>query len=185
MKKKLLAAVVSLAALSPFMAQASSLTTGESLPTIAVKEYGQIVLRDGDESYKNWNSEDMLGKVRVVQAIAGRSSAKELNQPLMKAITASQFPTEKYQTTTIINQDDAIWGTGSFVKSKTEDSKKEYPWSSIVLDEHGVVAKAWQLKEDSSAIIVLNKKGKILFVKQGALDKQQVNEVLQLVKANL
>ena len=44
----------------------------------------------------------MLGKVRVIQAIAGRSSAKELNAPMMTAITAAKFPEDSYQTTSII-----------------------------------------------------------------------------------
>ena len=71
------------------------------------------------------------------------------------------------------------------VKSSAEDSKKDYPWSSIVVDENGVVAKAWHLKEKSSAIVVLNKQGQILFEHQGALDKQQINQVISLVKSNL
>ena len=72
----------------------------------------------------------------------------------MAAITASKFSEDSYQTTTIINQDDAIWGTGSFVKSSAESSKEEFPWSSMVLDEDGTVASSWALKEESSAIIV-------------------------------
>ncbi len=117
--------------------------------------------------------------------MAGRSSAKQMNQPLMDAIGAAKFPKDKYQTTTIVNQDDAMWGTGSMVKSSAEDSKKEFPWSSIVVDEHGAVAKAWHLKEQSSAIVVLNKDGQILFEHQGALDKAQIKQVIDLVKSNL
>ena len=78
----------------------------------------------------------------------------------MAAITDSKFAQDSYQTTSIINQDDAIWGTGSFVKSSAEDSKKDFPWSSMVLDEDGKVAGAWDLQEESSAIIVQDKQGK-------------------------
>lgn len=66
----------------------------------------------------------------------------------MAAITAAKFPAESYQTTTIINQDDAIWGTSSFVKSSAQDSKKEFPWSSMVLDEFGLVAKPGSYKRN-------------------------------------
>ena len=103
----------------------------------------------------------------------------------MSAITAAKFPAESYQTTSIINQDDAIWGTGSFVKSSAEDSKKEFPWSSMVLDEEGVVAGAWELQEESSAIVVQDKQGNVLFVKEGALNNDEIQQVLTLIKDNI
>ena len=40
------------------------------------------------------------------------------------AIKAAKLPHDKYQTVTIINSNDAIWGTSGFVKSSAEDSKK-------------------------------------------------------------
>ncbi|EGU36143.1 hypothetical protein VII00023_13252 [Vibrio ichthyoenteri ATCC 700023] len=169
----------------PMFANAHNLTIGKPVPTVDVASYGEILVQDNDTIYQTWNSEAMLGKVRVIQAIAGRSHAKEMNAPLMAAITASQFPAEDYQTTTIINQDDSIWGTGSFVKSSAQDSKTEFPWSSMVLDENGVVAASWDLKAESSAIIVQDKQGKVLFVKEGVLSEDEVQQVLALIAQNL
>ncbi|MEZ9208859.1 YtfJ family protein [Vibrio splendidus] len=183
MKNKTLLAF--LAAASPLFANAHNLSVGTTLPAVDVSNYGEIVLNDGNTRYQAWATNDLLGKVRVVQAIAGRSSSKELNAPLMAAITASKFAEDSYQTTTIINQDDAIWGTGSFVKSSAESSKEEFPWSSMVLDEDGTVASSWALKEESSAIIVQDKQGKILFVKEGALNESEVTQVIELIKASL
>ncbi|MFA0252795.1 YtfJ family protein, partial [Vibrio sp. 10N.261.45.A4] len=94
-----------------------------------------------------------------IQAIAGRSAAKALNKPMIDAIVQADFPQDKYQTTTIVNQDDAIWGTSSFVKSSAEDSKIEFPHSSIVLDENGAVAKAWDLEPKTSLIAVQDNNG--------------------------
>lgn len=172
-------------ACSPSFAFAHNLSLGQAVPKVEVAAYGEVTLSGDETSFQNWSSEDMLGKVRVIQAIAGRSSAKEMNAALMSAITEAKFSTESYQTTTIINQDDAIWGTGSFVKSSAEDSKKEFPWSSIILDEEGNVAKAWQLAEESSAIIVQDKQGKVLFVKEGALDQSEIEQVLALIKQHI
>ncbi|WP_076589435.1 YtfJ family protein [Vibrio ostreicida] len=183
MKIKTLLAIV--IAGSPMMAWAHNITVGEVLPPVNIVQYGEIVIKDNQTTYQDWASQNMLGKVRVIQAIAGRSSSKKLNAPLMKAITAAKFAQENYQTTSIINQDDAMWGTGSFVKSSAEDSKKEFPWSSMVLDEDGKVAKEWQLAEDSSAIIVQDKQGKVLFVKEGPLDDNEIQQVLTLIKTNI
>jgi len=183
MKNKTLLALA--IACSPMLAMAHNITLGQTVPTVNVDSHGEIIIQGDDASYQTWTSQDLVGKVRVIQAIAGRSSAKEMNAPLMAAITAAKFPSDSYQTTSIINQDDAIWGTGSFVKSSAEDSKKEFPWSSMVLDEEGNVAKAWQLAEESSAIIVQDKQGKVLFVKEGALSDSDIQQVLGLIKDNI
>lgn len=166
-------------------ASANNIQIGRSIPAVTIEKGGEIFLQNDDVNYLAWNTELLLGKVRVIQAMAGRSGAKAMNAPLMKAITNSKFPEAQYQTTTIVNQDDAIWGTGSFVKSSAEDGKKEFPWSSMVLDQEGVAAKQWQLTPKSSTIIVQDKTGRVLFNQDGELTEQQINQVLQLIKQNL
>ncbi len=171
--------------LTPSLVFAHNLSIGEMVPDVKVAAYGEIVMQGEGIAYQPWASQHMLGKVRVIQAIAGRSSAKAMNAPLMSAITAAKFPEESYQTTTIINQDDAIWGTGSFVKSSAQDSKLEFPWSSMVLDKDGNVASAWALQEESSAIIVQDKQGRVLFVKEGALTTEEINQVVRLIQQHI
>lgn len=167
------------------VSMAHNIEVGKKLPAVDIPSYGEIVIDKDSTKYTFWNTKKLLGKVRVIQAIAGRSSSKELNAPLMSAITAAELPESDYQTTTIINQDDAIWGTGSFVKSSAESSKEEFPWSSLVLDENGNAAKAWDLQEESSAIIVQDKQGNVLFVKEGALTDSEVMNAIQLIKDNI
>lgn len=183
MKNKTLIAI--LLACSPTLALAHNITLGQSVPEVTVAKHGEIILQGDKTEYHAWSSDQLLGKVRVIQAIAGRSSAKKMNAPLMAAITAAGYPQENYQTTSIINQDDAIWGTSSFVKSSAQDSKKEFPWSSMVLDEAGNVANAWDLQAESSAIIVQDKQGKVLFVQEGALSENDIQTVLGLIKQSL
>ena len=183
MKHKTLMALI--IATSPMFVSAHNLTVGGTLPKVDITHYGEILVQDNDTVYQTWNNDAMLGKVRVVQAIAGRSNAKSMNAPLMTAITAAQFPPESYQTTTIINQDDSMWGTGSFVKSSAQESKMEFPWSSMVLDEEGVAASQWDLQPESSTIIVQDKQGKILFVEEGVLTESDVQQVLELITQNL
>lgn len=185
MKNNTLIALAIAIATAPMFANAHNLTVGDSVPNVEIASHGEILVQNNDTVYQAWNSDAMLGKVRVIQAIAGRSNSKEMNAPLMAAITAAQFPADDYQTTTIINQDDAIWGTGSFVKSSAQNSKTDFPWSSMVLDENGVVADSWDLKSESSAIIVQDKQGKIMFVKEGVLTPEEIQQVLKLIAQNL
>ena len=78
-------------------------------------------------AYKSWSSTALPGKVRVIQHIAGRSAAKEKNQAMIEAIKAAHFNQAKYQTTTIINADDAVVGTGMFVKVAQKRQKRKCP----------------------------------------------------------
>ncbi|TAA47683.1 YtfJ family protein [Corallincola spongiicola] len=168
-----------------FTVSAHNLSVGGTAPTVAVDKLGEIVLTKEEISYQPWDTSKLAGKVRVIQAMAGRTSAKQMNAPLMTMISEQHFPEQSYQTTTIINQDDAMWGTSGIVKSSAESSKKEFPWSSLVVDQEGDIAKAWGLKEESSAIIVQNQMGEILFVKEGKLSDKEMQQVIELINKTI
>ncbi|MEX3021972.1 YtfJ family protein [Kluyvera sp. STS39-E] len=167
--------------LMPLMATAHNFTNGQRVAPVGVADRGELILDSDKFSYKNWNSAQLAGKVRVVQHIAGRTSAKEKNDALIEAIKAAGLPHDRYQTTTIVNTDDAIPGTSMFVRSSLESNKKLFPWSQFVVDSDGVVRKAWQLEEGSSAIVVLDKDGRIQWAKDGALTAAEVQQVIALV----
>ncbi|MGL6294915.1 MAG: YtfJ family protein, partial [Plesiomonas sp.] len=71
------------------------------------------------------------------------------------------------------------------VRSSLKDSKLEFPWSQFIYDANGVVQQAWQLKPESSAIIVLNAQGKVLFAKEGALTAGEISQAMGLIQAEL
>lgn len=165
----------------PSLAFAHNLTLGERLPAVGVDDKGELNYINNDFSYSRWNSAKLQGKVRLVQHMAGRSSAKALNAPLIDAIRGANLPRDHYQTTTIINTDDAIIGTGMFVRSSIEDGKMEFPWSQVIVDSNGAVKKAWQLASKSSAVVVLDKNGVIKFAKEGALNQTEIKQVIDLL----
>lgn len=167
--------------LLPLMASAHNIKTGERVPPVGVADRGELVLDNNDFSYKKWNSAQLPGKVRVVQHIAGRTSAKEKNATLVEAIKSANLPHDKYQTTTIVNTDDAIPGSSMFVRSSIESNKKLYPWSQFIVDSDGLVRQSWQLEEKGSAVIVLDKTGRVQWVKDGALSPQEVQQVITLL----
>ncbi|MDR5611816.1 MAG: YtfJ family protein [Arsenophonus sp.] len=174
MLKKIIPIVILLT--HPFSALTATLQINKPVPAVTVIDRGELLLNEkGKLIYQDWRSKELVGKTRTILHIAGRLSAKELNEPLIEAIKQKKFDQKKYQTTTIINTDDTILGTGFFVRSNIEDSKREFPFSQIIVDNKGVVKKTWQLKPKSSTIIVLNKKGNVLFAKDGALtSKRQI-----------
>ena len=167
--------------LLPLMASAHNFEKGQRVPPVGIADRGELILDNNEFSYKTWNSAQLPGKVRVVQHIAGRTSAKEKNAALIEAIKAANLPHDRYQTTTIVNIDDAIIGTSLFVRKSIESGKREFPWSQIIVDSNGVVKKAWQLQPESSAVAVLDKNGVIKFAKDGQLSPQEVQQVITLV----
>lgn len=79
-----------------------------------------------------------------------------------------------------MNTDDAIFGTGYFVAGKIEKNKRRYPWAQFVIDANGLGRLAWQLPEQSSTILVLNKYGQIQWAKDGSLVPEEVDHVIAL-----
>ncbi len=171
---------VLLALLSPFT-MAHNLQLNQVLPNVTVAEDGELVAQNQKITYKKWNSHSLIGKVRVVNHFAGTSSAKEKNSALISAIRNAHFDRSKYQTTTIINVDEATFGTGIFVKNKAKTGKLENKHSQVVLDQEGKVKKAWDLKSKGNFVAVLDKNGKVKFVFDGKLSNNQINQVVQLV----
>lgn len=187
MKKLGLALLIS-ACLGAPAAMAASIEVGKSVPEVKVASEGEINLDDKHEkvtNYSEWDSAQLAGRVRTIQAIAGRTSAKAINQPFIDEVAASKFDRSKYQTTTIINLNDKIPATGFVVKHKAENSKKEFWWSSVVVDEKGSVASNWGLKPENSAIVVLDKQGKVIFFKEGELTADERAQALNLIKTEM
>jgi YtfJ family uncharacterized protein len=79
--------------LLPLWACAHNIEKGQRVPPVGIADRGELILDNDKFSYKAWNSAQLAGKVRVVQHIAGRTSAKEKNANLVEAIKAAKFPT--------------------------------------------------------------------------------------------
>ncbi|MDW8846007.1 YtfJ family protein [Erwinia sp. MMLR14_017] len=169
----------------PFIASASTFVMGQHLPLAVIIDDGVIHYSGGEFSYQPWNSATLTGKVRVVLHLAGRLSAKEENASLTEKLQAANLPRERFQTTLIVNTQDAIPGSALFVRASLKSSKKQSPWSQFIIDNSGEARRTWQLKEGGSAVVVLDKSGNIRFYKEGALSPLEVNHVISLLSTLL
>ncbi len=70
--------------LLPLMASAHNIEKGQRVPPVGIADRGELILDNDKFSYKARNSAQLAGKVRVVQHIAGRTSAKEKTPPSWK-----------------------------------------------------------------------------------------------------
>lgn len=166
-----------------FSSSANNLVTGQRLPLAVVADPGMLNYASGEFSYVAWNSAKLPGKARVLLHLAGRLSAKDENEVLTQKLQAAGFPHDRYQTTLIVNTDDAIPGSAMFVRASLKSSKEQSPWSQFIIDGKGSASQTWQLKPGGSTVAVLDKQGIVRFVKEGALTPAEVDQVMSLLKS--
>lgn len=181
----LITLVGTMSLLTSWQAAADNFKLHQPVPTVSVMSRGELLVENGKPVYQPWSSAKLGGKVRVLLHLAGRLAAKKENQPLTDALQSARFPRDRYQTTLIVNTDDAIPGSAMFVRASLESSKQDSPWSQFIIDDNGAAAKAWQLRQQGSAVVVLDKQGKVQFAKEGALSPAEVQHVMSLVQSLL
>jgi len=116
-----------------------------------------------------------------LQYVAGRQNASDLNKPFTDTLAELNFPLDKHLVTTIVNLDDALWGTSGFVRAELENKKRLYKQSSIVADKEGDGQKTWELSKKNSAIAIVSSQGNVLFFKEGALSAKEIDAVLAII----
>ena len=168
--------------LLPLCAVAHDFVEGQRVPPVGIADRGEVVRQQEESRYQPWNSARLTGKVRVMLHIAGRLSAKEQNAALTEAISRAGLPADRYQTTTLINTDDAVIGSAPFVRHSIEASKKAFPQAQFIIDSRGAAKRAWQLKDGGSAVVVLDPTGTVRFAKDGALTPSEVQQVMALLQ---
>ena len=203
MKKSILLIVTALL-IAPFTvhtAFAEGIVVGQKLPSVTIENKGQMVvesvvvddimvLKDGTGiSYETFNSDDLTGKIRTVYYMAARTGIEDINQPFIDGLIAAKLPEftpdGSYKTTTILNTDDAMWGTSGIATGRLEDSQRETAYAFFVIDAKGVGLKKWGLKEKGTAIIVLDRDGKVLYFKDGKMSADEIASTVALIEKHL
>lgn len=167
----------------------ADISMGEHLPPLNIESQGELVLEGSTIGYQPWHSSvfstSKSPRVHIVQYLAARMAASKINEPFTDKLDEIQLPKDKHLVTTIINTNDAMWGTVGFVLGELESNKSKHPHASMVADQHGLGAKAWSLSPKNSAIIILSPCGKVLFFHEGALSAQQLTDVIALIEQQI
>jgi YtfJ family uncharacterized protein len=162
---------------------------GMMVPDYEVKEGRMIFKKGGSINYQAWHSKEMTGRVRTVYHLAARDGMDEINASYIDALVAESLPETlpdaPYKTITILNLDDALWGTRGIAKMRLEKSQKEFPYARYVADEKGTAMEAWGLKKKESAVIVLSPEDRVLFFKEGKMTSEEIATAVRLIKKEL
>jgi len=189
---------LALAAWTLFAGQ--GIVVGQKLPEVQVLDRGVMVppykvvngkmVLDGKElGYRAWSSQEGAGRVRTLYHLAARHGVDDINKAFIDALIAARLPEftpdGAYKTTTILNLDDALWGTTSLGAHRLESSQRDVPYAFHVADRRGVARAAWNLQEKNSAVIVLDQDGIVIFFKEGKLSPEEIAKAVGLIKARL
>jgi hypothetical protein len=156
---------------------AQALTLGETPPKVELKEKlgGRL---DG----KPWSSDELQGKVHVLFYVD--PDEKDTNNPASEALNKENFPTEKFQSFGIINMA-ATWLPNFAISSSLEEKQKRYPKTIYVRDYKKVLVNAWKIADDSSDVLAFDKKGNLIFHKDGKLNAEEIQKLIKAIKDNL
>lgn len=162
----------------------NGIEVGQPLPELAIAERGELLLENEEYSYSPWRLPERMEKLHVLQYMAARITARSQSKPFTDRLQDA-LPLGSYHVTTVINLDDALWGTSGFVISEVKDSKKKYPLSTIVLDEHGHGRETWRLQPKGAAILVLDPLGTVLYMKEGGMSDEEIENTLELMRQHI
>lgn len=154
-----------------------ALEIGEVPPKVELKEKlgGRL---DG----KPWSSEELQGKVYLIFYVD--PDEKDTNNPASEALDKEKFPAEKFQSFGIINMA-ATWLPNFAISSALEEKQKKYPKTIYVRDYKKVLVHAWKITDDSSDVLAFDKKGKLIFRKDGKLNNEEIQKLIKAIRDNL
>lgn len=131
---------------------------------------------------QDWSSNELVNKVNVLFYVD--PDEKDMNEHVGQALKKEKFSRDNYQSLAVINMG-ATWKPNFILESVLEGKQKEYPDTIYVKDFKKVFVKEWNLKDDSSNVLLFNKKGELIYKIEGKATDEQVKELIGLVKANL
>ena len=160
-----------------FTVSSFAVQTGEVLTqvTLAGKNGG---LNDD----KVWDSLQLKGKVHVLLYMDPDERKEAM--PFLNKLNKAGFPSTNYSTVAIVNLA-ATWMPNMLLETMLDKKQKELLNTQFVFDKTKHLVKKWQMKDDASNILVLDKEMKVLYKKSGTLSTQDQKEILDLVKNTL
>jgi YtfJ family uncharacterized protein len=150
---------------------------GQIPPRVELKDKG-----GGRLNGTPWSSDELKGKVHVLFYVDPDEA--DLNNDASEALRKADFPGEKFQSVAIINMA-ATWLPNFAISSKLKKKQKAYPRTTYVRDYQKAVVEAWKIADDNSDVLAFDKQGRLIFRKDGKLNPEEIQKLLQAVRENL
>lgn len=120
---------------------------------------------------------------RVITIFYTDADVSDQNDPFADYLKAADLPEDKHKGIGIANLKDAPWKPNSLIRAIIRSKIEKYD-ATILTDPDLTLAKSWNLGncDELSVVIVIDKAGKVQYVKKGALSKAEMEKVLTLIK---
>jgi len=150
---------------------------GEIPPPVALKEKlgGRL---DG----KPWSSDELQGKVHVLFYVD--PDEKDTNNHVSDSLDKEKFPDDKCHYFGVINMA-ATWMPNFAISMALKEKQERYPKTTYLRDYQKVLVRTWKIADDSSDVLAFDKRGKLIFKKEGKLNAGEVQRLIKAVKDNL
>ncbi|MEX1665661.1 YtfJ family protein [Zhongshania arctica] len=160
----------------------SAIEVNGTLPNFEVPSKGELILDNDKIRHQPWSTAQIsTGTPALVFHVAARMSADAIIAPLKERLNQANYEPGSFQSISIINLDDAMWGTSGLVSSELGKNKREHPEAVLVADEEGHGLAAWQLEQGTVAFILVDYEGKIRYLKQGKLSADDINTIIAML----
>lgn len=147
-----------------------ALNVGEVLPPLTLEK------KDGGNSNdKAWHAKSLQGKVHVLLYMDPDERKEAM--PFLDALNTQNYDETQYSTIAIVNLA-AMWMPDFVLETMLKNKQKELNNTTFVFDKTKYLVKKWQLKDDASNVIIIDKQMKVLYIKSGILSKDEVKDVL-------
>lgn len=154
-----------------------ALSSGEVPPKVIISEENGGYL-DGTA----WDSSMLKNKLYVLFYVD--PDERETNSAFVDALKAKNYDLNYYASVAIINLA-ATWLPNVVLEAKLKEKQKKFPNTIYIKDRSKVLVKEWNLEDDSSNVLVLNKNGELIYTYSGKLNATEIDKVLTLIDTNL
>lgn len=157
---------------------------GKTVSPVTVQYHGELLMKGDEAAFQPWSSSELNdGKyMHVLLYMAATLGASSINTPFTNQMDMAGLPKDRVQTTSILNLEDATWGSAPFVLGQLKVNKKKHPEARLVADTTGAGLRAWNLQRNNYAVGILSPEGKVLFFKEGALTPDEIRQALELLR---
>jgi len=129
-----------------------------------------------------WSSDELQGKVSVVFYVS--PDEKDTNNPASEALDKEKFPSDKFISYGIINMAASML-PNFVINAALKEKQERYPKTIYVRDYKKVLVDAWKIADHSSNVMVFDKKGTLIFRKDGKLTSEEIEKLVKSVRDNL
>ena len=159
------------------VAMIQAVNIGDTLPQVTLeKENG------GTSNDKPWHATSLRGKVHVVLYMD--PDERKGTQPLLDALNQLDVDPKAYSTVAIVNLS-ATWMPDYILESILSKKQKELKNTSFVFDKEKMLVKKWQMIDDESNILIVDKSLKVIYRKIGKISSKEIEKIIALIHQNI